>query len=231
MKTGVLDYHKVAETKDVTGIILAGGKSSRLGRDKAFEAIDRETLIERAVRQLSELDELIVVTSERIASLLDACRLRARIVKDVHTGQGPMGGLHAGLLAASSDYSLVVACDLPFLNQDLLRYMIGLRRGYDLVVPRVSGMPEPLHAVYSKSCLPAIERRLSEGRPMVYSLLEGIRVRFVEQEEVEKFDPRHLSFFNINSTADIEKARELAIALARESTQGDKGLHEGDEKR
>ena len=217
----------MAETNDISGIILAGGKSSRLGKDKVFEVIGKETLIERAVRQLAELNELIVVTSERVAPLLDACRLRARIVKDVHIGQGPMGGLHAGLLAASNDYSLVVACDMPFLNYDLLCYMIGLRHGYDLIVPRVSGMPEPLHAVYSKSCLPAIERRLSEGRPMVYSLLEGVRVRFVEQEEVEKFDPRHLSFFNINSTADIDKAREMA----RDLTHDVKGFHEGGEER
>jgi len=216
----------VAETNDISGIILAGGRSSRLGKDKVFEVIGKETLIERAVRQLAELDELdelIVVTSERVAPLLDAFRLRARIVKDVHIGQGPMGGLHAGLLAAGNDYSLVVACDLPFLNQDLLRYMIGLRRGYDMVVPRVSGMIEPLHAVYSKSCLPAIERRLNEGRSMVYSLLEGVRVRFVEQEEVEKFDPKRLSFFNINSTADIEKAR----AMARDLTYDVEGFHEG----
>jgi len=216
----------VAETNDISGIILAGGRSSRLGKDKVFEVIGKETLIERAVRQLAELDELdelIVVTSERVAPLLDAFRLRARIVKDVHIGQGPMGGLHAGLLAAGNDYSLVVACDLPFLNQDLLRYMIGLRRGYDMVVPRVSGMIEPLHAVYSKSCLPAIERRLNEGRSMVYSLLEGVRVRFVEQEEVEKFDPKRLSFFNINSTADVEKAR----AMARDLTYDVEGFHEG----
>ncbi|HLC23614.1 MAG TPA: molybdenum cofactor guanylyltransferase [Dehalococcoidia bacterium] len=216
----------MAETNDISGIILAGGRSSRLGKDKVFEVIGKETLIERAVRQLAELDELdelIVVTSERVAPLLDAFRLRARIVKDVHIGQGPMGGLHAGLLAAGNDYSLVVACDLPFLNQDLLRYMIGLRRGYDMVVPRVSGMIEPLHAVYSKSCLPAIERRLNEGRSMVYSLLEGVRVRFVEQEEVEKFDPKRLSFFNINSTADIEKAR----AMARDLTYDVEGFHEG----
>ena len=220
----------MAETNDISGIILAGGRSSRLGKDKVFEVIGKETLIERAVRQLAELDELdelIVVTSERVAPLLDAFRLRARIVKDVHIGQGPMGGLHAGLLAAGNDYSLVVACDLPFLNHDLLRYMIGLRRGYDMVVPRVSGMIEPLHAVYSKSCLPAIERRLNEGRSMVYSLLEGVRVRFVEQEEVEKFDPKRLSFFNINSTADIEKAREMA----RDLTHDVKGFHEGGEKR
>ena len=216
----------MAETNDISGIILAGGRSSRLGKDKVFEVIGKETLIERAVRQLAELDELdelIVVTSERVAPLLDAFRLRARIAKDVHIGQGPMGGLHAGLLAAGNDYSLVVACDLPFLNHDLLRYMIGLRRGYDMVVPRVSGMIEPLHAVYSKSCLPAIERRLNEGRSMVYSLLEGVRVRFVEQEEVEKFDPKRLSFFNINSTADIEKAR----AMARDLTYDVEGFHEG----
>jgi molybdopterin-guanine dinucleotide biosynthesis protein A len=203
----------VADIEGITGIILAGGKSTRLGSDKLFEVIEGETLIARSVRRLSgwdELAELVIVTSERLAAMLEAARLKARIVQDVHPGQGPMGGIQAGLLSADTEYSLVVACDMPFFNLGLIRYMAGQRQGYDVVIPRAGTLIEPLHAFYGKGCLPAIEGRLAEGQPMIHSMLEGIRTRFVEREEVERFDPRHLSFFNINSAADIVKARELA---------------------
>ncbi len=217
---------KVSVVDAVTGIILAGGKSIRYGRDKAFERIAGETLIDRALRQvgsLSGVQELMLVTSEKLAAGLNylksavqrgqgeisQCAPAIRIVCDQRPEQGPMGGIHAGLSAATCEYSVIVGCDMPFLNRGLLQYMFSLRSGYDMVVPRVSGLPEPLHAIYSKSCLPAIETRLEAGKPMVYRLLEGVRVRFVEQDEVERFDPKHLSFFNINSMDDMEKAREL----------------------
>lgn len=203
-------------SEQVTGIILAGGRSSRFGNDKAFAFIGRERLIERAVHQLKDFSDLLVVTNERIASLYSLSLLPVRVVFDEQPGMGPMGGIHSGLKAARNEYSLVVACDMPFLNHSLLEYMVNARHGYDMVVPRTHGLPEPLHAIYSKNCLPAIKQRLIQGKAMVYGLLDGVRVRFVEQEEVERFDPDHISFFNINNSADLERARELAVRLAPE---------------
>lgn len=201
----------------MTGVVLAGGKSRRLGRDKAFEVIGRSSLVERAVRLLSPLHEVIIVTSRQGVSSLNTEKLGARVVADIYTDRGPLGGIHSGLKAISTDYALVVACDMPFLNWDLLRYEIGLRQGFDAVVPRLSGLPDALHSVYGRGCLPAIERQMAEAKPKVTILLEAVRVRYMEQEEVERYDPRHLSFFNVNSPSDVERARELMEELYEQS--------------
>ena len=112
-------------------------------------------------------------------------------------------------MTSDSPYNLVVACDMPFLNQDLLRYMIQLSVDFDLVVPRVNNYVEPLHAVYSRSCLAPIEDMIAQGKLSVNKLLDLVRVKYVEAEEIDRFDPEHLSFFNINTKADMEMAREI----------------------
>ena len=98
---------------------------------------------------------------------------------------------------------------MPFLNRDLLAYMLEISAGFDAVIPRLGDMVEPLHAVYSKSCLPAIKSMLDGGRFNVGGLLAQVGVRYVEADEIDRFDPKHLSFFNINTEADLETAREL----------------------
>ena len=120
-----------------------------------------------------------------------------------------MGGIYTGLAASDSFYNLVIACDMPLLNQALLRYMIQVSADFDLVVPRVDDMVEPLHAVYSRGCLAPIGCLLEQGNLRVSQLFPLVRVRYVETEEINRFDPRHLSFFNINTEADLETAREL----------------------
>lgn len=109
-------------------------------------------------------------------------------------------------------YNIVVAGDMPFLNVELLRYMLGIAPYHDIVVPRVGSMKEPLHAVYSRRCLEPIDRMFNSGDFQVSHLLELPRVRFVESAEIERFDPAHLSFFNINTQADLDRARSLAEA-------------------
>lgn len=207
----------------VTGIVLAGGRSSRFGKDKGFEPFARENLIERAANQLKGFHEVIVATSAELAVRVNALRLAARTAIDTRAGLGPIAGIHAGLLVSSTEHSLVVACDMPFLNRQLLLYMAGLRRGYDIVVPRVGGFTEPLHAIYSKNCLPAIEKKINAGSPALHDLLQGPRVRFVEEDEVDRFDPRHLSFININSQADMERAKKLALDLHLETPNSIEG--------
>lgn len=210
---------------ELTGIILAGGKSSRFGSDKAIQVLGRERLVERAVHQLSWLPELLVVANETYAARLRDSVFPARLVFDIRAGQGPMGGIEAGLLASGNKHALVVACDMPFLNRGLICRMIEMCPGWDLVVPRTEGLIEPLHAIYSKDCLPAIRRRLGEGKVDVRGLLEDVRVLFLEQEEVDRFDPKRSSFFNINSVADMDRARELARDLAPEL------MHEVEQRR
>lgn len=192
----------------MTSIVLAGGKSRRLGRDKALEKLDGKTIIERVIERLSPLGtEIIVVTAEEDQDFLPD--LEVKRVFDVYPGKGALVGIYSGLKAASTFYSLVVACDMPFLNTALLRYLTELSSGFDAIVPKLEGKLQPVHAVYSKDCLGPIEAMLVEDRLKVTDLPRRVRARYVEAEEVETFDPERLSFFNINSQSDLERARAL----------------------
>ena len=191
----------------ISCIVLAGGGGKRLGTDKAFLEIGGQVLIEGIVEKMARIgDEVIIVTN----SPHRYDRLEARLVGDVYPGKGALGGIYSGLKAARSPHSLVVACDMPFLDLRLLRYMILLSSGQDVVIPRVEGLTEPLHAIYSKRCLQPIERVLAAGSLKIIDFFPEVRVRYVEKQEIELFDPKHLSFFNINTPADLEKARSLA---------------------
>jgi len=195
---------------DISCIVLAGGKSLRLGRDKAFETVDNRSLLQWVLFRLSLFNsDIIIVTSTEHPFTQFAGYPRLRIVTDTYPGKGPLGGIYTGLVTSESLYNLVIACDMLFLNQGLLRYMIQLSANFDLVVPRLGKLVEPLHAVYSKSCLAPIERLLKQGNLKIDQLFTLVRVRYVEAREINRFDPKHLSFFNINTEDDLEKAREL----------------------
>jgi molybdopterin-guanine dinucleotide biosynthesis protein A len=187
-----------------SAVVLAGGSSSRLGQDKAFLSLEGLSLIERIIETLSQLsDEVIIVTNE-----VDKYeQFEALVVSDVYPGKGALGGIYSGLKAATRSYSLVVACDMPFLNLSLLRYMQGLVSGYDVVIPRTGKLTEALHAFYSRNCLPLIQQQLLADDLRITHFFPRVRVRYVDRQEIEVFDPQHLSFFNINSQADLEKAR------------------------
>ncbi|MBA7708255.1 putative molybdenum cofactor guanylyltransferase [subsurface metagenome] len=195
----------------MTSIVLAGGKSLRLGREKALEEIGGRSLIERVIERLSLLGNEIIVVTSSSNQLPD---LGVKRVIDSYPGKGNLVGIYSGLKEVASSHSLVVGCDMPFLNIDLLRYIMELSPGFDVVIPRVDEGVEPLHAVYSKNCLAPIEVYLREGRLKIFDLLPELKVRYVDNAEIERFDPRHLSFFNINSEADLERAR---ILLEREA--------------
>ena len=195
----------------MTSIVLAGGKSLRLGREKALEEIGGRSLIERVIERLSLLGNEIIVVTSSSDQLPD---LGVKRVIDSYPGKGNLVGIYSGLKEVASSHSLVVGCDMPFLNIDLLRYIMELSPSFDVVIPRVDEGVEPLHAVYSKNCLAPIEVYLREGRLKISDLLPELKVRYVDNAEIERFDPRHLSFFNINSAADLERAR---ILLEREA--------------
>ena len=198
---------------DITAVILAGGQSRRLGRDKAVEPFAGEPLIRRVIRRASEAvsaDQVVVVVADaaRAAALpLDDGHQTAA---DVFPDCGSLGGIYTGLNAASTDWSLVTACDMPFLSAPLLAYMAGLRDGVDAVVPVVDGRPEPTHALYSRRCLPAIETRLRAGQLKISGFFDDVAVRYVPESDIREFDPELLSFFNINRPEDLSRAMELA---------------------
>jgi molybdopterin-guanine dinucleotide biosynthesis protein A len=195
---------------DISCIVLAGGKGLRLGRKKTLETINNATLLQTVVSQLAFLnsDTIIVTANEESFPRLTGSKLR--VVTDIYPGKGPLAAIYTGLKISDSFYNLVVACDMPFLNRDLLRYMVQVAPDYDIVVPRVGDMVEPLHAIYSKECLVPIETLIKQDSLSVNHLFALVRTRYVETEEIDRFDPRHLSFFNINTQDDLRKARKLA---------------------
>ena len=190
----------------MTAIILAGGKSSRLGRDKALERICGKYLVERVLDSLSQLGDDIIVVTAAPNQLSD---LNVEKVLDTYPRTGAKVGLCTGINASLSFYSLVVACDMPFLNIDLLRYLLDSASGFDAVIPRIGDKIEPLHAVYSKNCIPILEEQIRKGKLKISDLFDEINVRYVEAEEIERYDPRHLSLFNINSEADLKRAKTM----------------------
>ncbi len=200
---------------DVGGIILAGGRGLRLGHDKVLETIGGKSLLQEVISRVDLIaKEVIVVTAgERDLSRF-AGQPKLRVVTDILPAKGPLGGVYTGLVTSGFLYNLVVACDMPFLNEGLLRYMIKVSAGFDIVSPRVGELVEPLHAVYSKKCVAPIEGMIREDRLSVNGLLRRVGVRYVEAREIDRFDPEHLSFFNINTKADMERARELARGMA-----------------
>jgi len=204
----------------ITSIILAGGRSSRLGREKLAEVIAGKSLIERAISRLSALSqEILIVISQKQArsSLPSYTYPEAKTVVDLYPETGSLIGIYTGLVHSSNFLNLVVACDMPFLNLELLRYMVKMAPGFDVVIPRIGDQMEPLHAVYSRNCIGPMEDLIKQGNLKVTGFFDSVKVRYVGEEELDRFDPEHLSFFNVNTEADLKRARTL---VARETTQG-----------
>ena len=195
----------------VSGIILAGGRSRRLGRDKAVEPFGGQPLIRRVIERVAPLaDEIVVVVADTARGQALPLDAEHRVAVDIYPEGGSLGGIFSGLSAANTDWGLVVACDMPFLNVPLLEYMLGQRNGCDAVVPQPGAFPEPTHALYSRACLPHIEARLQANDLKISGFFEEVRVRYVDEGEVRQFDPELLSFFNVNSPEDLARAHALA---------------------
>lgn len=192
---------------EACGVILAGGQSSRMGTNKALLELEGEPLIQRLARRFSSWFQQVVVvtnTPEEYAFL------GLPMVGDRIPGLGPLGGLEAGLSASRYEYAFFCAVDMPFVSEPLVRQMLALAPGYEIVVPVLGGEFEPMHAVYSKGCLPAISHNLDTRRLRLISIFDAVRRRDLTEEEIRRFgDPRQL-FFNCNTPQDLEQARRWA---------------------
>jgi molybdopterin-guanine dinucleotide biosynthesis protein A len=185
---------------DIAGLILVGGKSSRYGSNKALVEVEGVRLIERVVRVMRGLfEEVILLTN----TPHEYAYLGLPMVEDLIKGLGPFGGVYTGLETISRDAGFFVACDMPFLQEALILHLVASRKGFDAVVPRVGWMLEPLHAVYTKGCLPAIKRLIDSREYQIINLFSRVRVRFVDEEEIRAYDPKLRSFFNINKPQDL----------------------------
>jgi molybdopterin-guanine dinucleotide biosynthesis protein A len=199
----------------VTGIILAGGKSLRLGQNKALQVIEGKSLIQRVVDRLAILSREIIIVTAHGEAIPCSSTARIETVADIYPGKGSLGGIYSGLIASTSARATIVGCDMPFLNVELLEYMTGICSVFDVVIPRIKDKLEPLCAVYSKICLVHIKELLQQDELRISKLLSIVNVKYVEKDEVDRFDPEHLSFFNVNSQDDLEKARKLTAQNRR----------------
>ncbi len=192
-----------------SGLVLAGGQSQRMGRNKAALPFDGTPLVLRVARRLAQICHPVYL----VARAPDAYRdFALPVIVDAVPGYGPLGGLHAGLTAISTTYAVAVACDLPFLHVGLLSHLIECAEGLDAVVPIVAGRPQPVHAVYHQRVAQVAEAILQRGGGSLRRLLGDphLTVLYVEEDEVRRWDPLLLSFFNINTPEQYAHALELA---------------------
>jgi molybdopterin-guanine dinucleotide biosynthesis protein A len=194
----------------MTSIILAGGKSLRLGRSKALQVIEGKSLIQWVVDRLAILSTEIIIATAHGEAIPCSSAVKIKTVADIYPGKGPLGGIYSGLITSSSPRAIVVGCDTPFLSVGLLEYMTQTLADSDVALPRIGEMIEPLCAVYSKNCLAPIQELLEQNERRISKLFSMVKVKYVEEDEINSFDPEHLSFFNINSQDDLDRARKLA---------------------
>ena len=189
----------------ITGVILAGGKSSRMGQNKALMSLGGKRLVDRVVEVMrSVFDDLLMVTNTPDVY----ADLSVPMVRDVWPEKGSLGGVYSAIYHATTPYCLVVACDMPFLQAAMLRYLITQMADYDVVVPDVLGELQTLHAIYSKACLPPIERRLEMHRLRIVGFFPAVRVRTVTASELEPYDPALLAFQNLNTPEEFQAAEQ-----------------------
>jgi molybdopterin-guanine dinucleotide biosynthesis protein A len=187
-----------------SGIILAGGESSRMGVNKAFIEVNGKRIIDATVELFGSLfPEVIIVTN----TPLDYAHLNARIAADIIPQKGSLGGIYTGLFYSSYPHSLVVACDIPFIRREVIEYLVGKIDHNDVVIPHLSDGFHPLHAVYSHRCLPFMERLIEEDNLKIINFFKKVRVREVKEKEIIQFDPLLRSFLNVNTPEDLEKIR------------------------
>ena len=186
----------------VTAAIMAGGKSKRMGQDKAWIELDGEPIIRRVANVLALVaDEVIVVANDpRYAAL------GLRVVPDTFPDGGALGGIATGVSAATHDRVLVAACDMPFLSAEVWRVLLDHRYEADVVIPRIGGEYETLHALYTKACLAPMERALGAGKLRVISFFDEVRVQAIDERELRVADPTLRSFTNVNTPEELASA-------------------------
>jgi molybdopterin-guanine dinucleotide biosynthesis protein A len=192
---------------DVTGVILAGGESKRMGRrNKALMEIGGTPIISRVVDVLGQcLEETIIITNTPGAYEF----LNLPMRRDIKPGRGSLGGLYTALISVETQYAFLTACDMPFLNVDVINLMLGMINGADVIIPSVDNYFEPLHAIYSKSCIPVIEELLEKHDLKILNLFPKLKIREVKGEQLRPLAPDLRFLINVNTLSQLDNARAL----------------------
>jgi molybdopterin-guanine dinucleotide biosynthesis protein A len=186
-----------------TALILAGGDSRRMGRDKADLVLDGKTLLERVTATMQQIFPKVIVSVRQLRSGVEVPQ-----VCDEQPASGPMAGLIAGLVQADTPWVFAVACDMPFVTQDVVIHLASLRNGFQAVVPMAGGHPQPLAAFYATSTLDAVRANLAAGDRSMRGVLDKFNVRYVSEAELRAADPQLRSFFDLDTPQDFQAAQK-----------------------
>ena len=198
---------------DCCAVILSGGLNTRMnGHNKAFLEIGGRTILDRLLESLRFVfHEILIVT--RQPELYTGQDLR--IVEDIYPDRSSLTGIHAGLVNAEAQFAFVVPCDTPFLQQAIIRLLLEeLEPDLDVAVPFYDGHYQPLCAVYSRNCIPAIEAQLDRDDYKIINLFDGMQVKIIAEEKIKAADPELLSFLNVNTPAALDACQALAAAIS-----------------
>jgi molybdopterin-guanine dinucleotide biosynthesis protein A len=186
--------------ENTTGVILAGGENTRMPELKAFIKVNGKPVIERNLGlYLQIFDNTFVVTNEPEKY----SHLRTPMLGDIYDIRGPMTGILTSLINSPTKWIFVSACDMPFINKGLIRYMAGKRDGFKAVAPRIKGKAEPLFAFYSKELIASMEKALLDSRRGLRDFLKSKKVKYINFSEIKKVDPGARSFINLNTPDDL----------------------------
>ena len=189
--------------KDMTGIILAGGKNSRMGTNKAFLKIDGTRLIDNILAVYRKIfSEIIIVTNDPLSYTEFSETL---VVTDIYKEKRALGGIYTGLFYATHDYSFVAACDMPFLNEDFIIYLTEQAGKHDIIVPELPEGFQPLHAIYSRNCLSHIKKLLIADKLKIAGFYKEVRLLSIPEEKIKPFNKDGRLFLNVNTPKDLEK--------------------------
>ena len=190
---------------NASGIILAGGKNTRMGQNKSFLSINGERLIDKTLNLYRQIfTDIIIVTNDPLSYIEFT---DAAIATDIYRGKGPLGGIYTGLFYAKNDYAFVCPCDMPFLKKDFVDYLLAQNGKCDVIVPETAEGYQPLHAVYSRNCLPSIRRLILMDKLKITGFYRDMRVLPISEEQIRPFNEDGSLFQNLNTPEELEKVQ------------------------
>jgi len=187
----------------MNAILLAGGKSTRFKKNKAIAEYNGQRLIEHTSNLLNKhFDQVyLVVDSKEKYSFIKNCK----IVEDIIPNKGPVGGIYTGLMASNRKYNYIMACDMPLMSGRFIEYIKNWEQNYDVLLPEYNGYIEPLAGIYSKKCLPVIEKNLRNGNLSIRDFLKEVKMQSIDESLIKRNFSNKNIFYNINYQKDLEQ--------------------------
>lgn len=192
---------------DFTVAILAGGKSSRMGRNKAFIKIAGQTILQRIINVTTDLGQSKTMLITNTPDLYTDYDLA--MYSDIVPDSGSLGGIYTALSHSQTAYTVMIACDMPFVSADVLRPMLAQRQNFDAVVPTVKGYPQGLHAIYRHTCLDLIRENIEQNKLKVSKIFDDLQVRYLDESALADVNTNGLALMNVNTPDDLKRAREF----------------------